>query len=92
MSLVIKLNRIVTNFKVIDSHLEDCHSKGQLEDPPMSRWQSFVPLANLPAAVNFTTEELTMLLQIKANALFNVICRLDAAHNALIDPLRTAEG
>jgi hypothetical protein len=89
-SLLIKLMRIHTGFRGLRLHFSECDSAGKRENPPLERWQSFIPLANLPEMVHFSPEETGLLLKIRADDLFNTIVNLDVIHNAVLEPMRTA--
>lgn len=83
-SLLFKLSRIASDFVQIHQHLEECcavRPEGQL-------WERIVPLGNLPLPINFSADEMALLLLQKDDDVFNAVVSLDGAHSSVIDILR----
>jgi len=57
-----------------------------MKDEP---WRFYTPLASLPKHVDFTSEEMGMLLQQKDDEVFNSTLQADVVHNAFVDALET---
>jgi hypothetical protein len=88
-SLLFKVHRIYANLHAIHTRLTAdvriMTEKGLRSDA----WQYVLPLAALPPQVRFTPEEMTMLLSLKDDALFNAVFDLDEDHNTLISAVET---
>lgn len=83
-SLLFKMLRIYSDFYAIHRHIEECFeeaAKKRFEGEP---WQFLLPLANLPDAINFSSDEMGMLLAQKNNDVFNLVLSMDVIHNSLI--------
>lgn len=67
--------------------MEECFEKLNAHggDEP---WQVFLPLINLPDSVNFSSDEMGMLLGLKDDNTFNATMELDVLHNSLIDAMK----
>jgi hypothetical protein len=89
-SLIMKMARLYSNIRTLHEHVEqDLKAAG---NPAGNLWQFVTPLANPPAPIYFTSEELGMLLGLKDNAVFNSVVSMDQIHNGLLDTMRAYTG
>jgi hypothetical protein len=87
-SLLFKTLRIHSNFYQIHRHLEDCFELAGKEDLEREPWQCYLPIANPRDSVDFSSEEMGMLLSQRDDDAFNLVVPLDAIHNSLIAAVR----
>ena len=88
-TLIVKLIKIHSNFRVLHQHLEKSFADGKELGPGAEPWQFVLPLASLPNPVFFAAEETGMLMAMGGGEVFNLVLTLDAAHNMQLDSLRT---
>lgn len=79
-SLMFKMLQIHSNLHVLNRHLEESFARAKGEP-----WQVVLPLANYPAKVHFSPDEMAMLLSLGDDDVFNRVLSLDQIHNARID-------
>ena len=84
-SLLVKMIRLHSNFQVFHKHFEDSFENEGTADSSREPWQFVLPIANLPPSVQFSPEELSMLLALKNNNVFNAVLPMDTIHNSLIE-------
>lgn len=82
-----KLIRIHSDINGIRRHLDECFARTRI-DPNAQPWQFTRPLANLPDAVHFASDEMGMLLGLRDDAVFGAVVELDLLHNTLIEGVR----
>lgn len=85
--LLLKVARMVSNFKFLDRFLESERESGThlgIADEP---WQYVRALPNPPSRVLLTDAELALLLEFAETDLFHEMFVLDETHNATIDLL-----
>ena len=87
-SLIIKMIKIYSNFSSINKHLEDSLANPEHIEGNPEPWQIVKPLAILPNPVFFSSEELSMLMSIGNDDVFNAVLPLDTVHNALSDTVQ----
>ncbi len=82
-SILFKLVRIQSNLYDLHLHLEESFATAnpQLLNEP---WRFVLPLANFPADVHFSPEEISLVLSFKEPELTDSLMSLDAIHNSLI--------
>jgi hypothetical protein len=71
------------------SHGLNQHLEGSFAQAKGEPWQIVVPLANYPAKVHFSPDEMAMLLSLGDDDLFNRILSMDQIHNGMIDVFET---
>lgn len=83
-ALVFKITQIYSHLRVFNKHIagsiESAKAEGFVGEP----WQMVVPIVNLPELVHFTTDEMTLLLALKENTLFNDLADMDERHNGTV--------
>lgn len=84
-SLLFKMSRIQSNIYGIHRYIEDCFESDAKEGLEREPWELFLPLANFPDLVQFSQEEMGMLLALKNDDVFNLVLSTDIVHNSLID-------
>lgn len=90
-SLFFKMVRIYSNIHNFGQHLEELFAAAKKDGFEGEPWQIYKPLANAPAPVHFSTDEMTMLLSLKDDDLFNELIPLDQVHNATLDIFHTLD-
>lgn len=88
-SLLIKTLRIHSNLGNLKQYLEGCFEEARKDGFKGRPWQIVRPLASLPSPVDYTTDELSLLLQLHETDLFNRLSELDAIHNNFIGNFST---
>lgn len=84
-SLLIKMIKIHSAFTHFHRHIEECLKRPIDEGRKIPPSQAVVPLANLPDKITFSADEMTMLLSLKNNELFNEMMDIDQIYNAALD-------
>ena len=88
-SLLIKTIRIQSNIaaiqKYITSSFDEAKNKGYNGKP----WQIVRPLASIPPRIDFSTDQLSLLLSLRDSDLFNRLSQLDGIYNNFLDILST---
>jgi len=87
-SIMFKVMRIHSNLFNLHLHLEESFSAAD----PRSHNEPFsfiLPLANSPADVHFTADEMSLVLSLKNPSLTGSLMSLDVIHNSLIDIFET---
>lgn len=83
-ALIFKVSRIHSHFYRFHRHMEEPFEKNPLPGASPEPWQVVQALANSFGEVHFTPDEMTMLLDLKNNDLFNDVVQLDDIHNSAI--------
>ncbi|MBL8628073.1 MAG: hypothetical protein JNM81_00485 [Rhodospirillaceae bacterium] len=86
-SLLLKTMKINAHLNQFQKHNE-FHFK-LADEQKLGAWQVVKAFANLPQQIHFSTDELTLLLSLNADDLFNEIVMLDEIHNDAIELFRT---
>jgi hypothetical protein len=87
-SLLFKMVRIHSDVYGIHHHIESCYVDVRQQGDEKEPWRFMIPLANPPAHVSFSSDEMGMLLGLKDNDVFNEVLDSDVAHNSLVDIVR----
>jgi hypothetical protein len=87
-SLQFKVVKIHSNINGIHNHIEQCYRAGRASDPSAEPWQFLLPLVNLSPLINFSADEMGMLLGLQHDDVFNRVVDLDTVHNSLIEAVR----
>lgn len=85
-SLIVKVIKIYSSVHMIHSHIEQCFERAETHGIGDEPWTFVQPLANRPLAVDFTAEEMGMVLS-KDHSVFNAVLPLDTIHNMLWETL-----
>ena len=83
-ALIIKLTKIHSDIRGIYEYLDHSLQK----DPKAEPWQLVRALASLPTPVRFTSEELSMLMGLDNNDVFNSVLNMDVAHDSTLELVR----
>ena len=84
-ALLYKLIRVYSNLYHLKEHLEESIAR----DRAAQSWTMVTPIANLPDAVFFSPEEMSVVLQLKDDNLFNQLLNLDTIHNSTLAAFAT---
>lgn len=83
-SLLFKMMRIHTNIVWIHFHMEDAFKKldgsGNIQEP----WQVLLPIVNTPDRIQFSPDEMAMLLRLKNDDVFNAMASMDTVNNMFV--------
>ena len=87
-ALLFKTIRIHSNFVGYSRHLVEADDRAKASNLPVG-WQSLLPLANAPDRVTYSSDEMSMLLSLKSDNVFNDVLNLDVIHNSTIEIFQT---
>ncbi|MDP6388571.1 MAG: hypothetical protein QF654_01590 [Alphaproteobacteria bacterium] len=87
-ALLFKMIRINSNFYGIHQHIEDRFADAAQREFKGEPWQFYLPIANPPDPVHFSSEEMGMLLALKNDDVFNTVLQTDVIHNSLIEVVK----
>ena len=87
-SLLFKMVRIYSNFHGMHRHIEEGFEEATKKGLGGEPWQFVLPLANPPDYVQFSSEEMGMLLTLKQDDVFNSVAEMDIIHNSLSDAVK----
>lgn len=89
-ALLFKMVRIHSTLTHMKSHIDECIGKlNEKQYAGSEPWQVTTPIANLTGDVNFSTDEMALLLSLKEDDLFNMVAPFDVIHNSAIKIFRT---
>jgi len=88
-SLVFKMVKIYSNLTHLRSHLQEAFASAATRGIHGEPWQFVLALANSPERVNFSADEMSMLLSLKDDGLFNNLVSMDVIHNSTLDVFLT---
>jgi hypothetical protein len=88
-SLLIKTIRIQSNIAAIQKYIASSFNEAKKAGYNGKPWQIVKPLASIPPRIDFTTEELSLLLSLRDSELFNSLSQLDNIYNNFMDILST---
>jgi len=71
-SLLFKMIRIHSDMYGISRHIESCFEDAKKRKFDGEPWQFFLPLANPPDPIHFSSDEMGMLLALKNDVAFNL--------------------
>jgi hypothetical protein len=87
-ALLFKVVRIHSDFYAIHRHIEECFEMARNNGFEGEPWQFVLPLANFPDQIQFSSDEMGMLLGLKDDDVFNNIVELDVIHNSIVDAVK----
>jgi len=88
-ALLFKVIRIHSNLHGLQQHLEETTAKIAENATDRRPWQCYLPLANMPPEVTFSTDEMAMLLALGDDDLFNGLVSFDEVHNGTISVVKS---
>jgi hypothetical protein len=88
-SLLFKMMRIHSNFGGIHRYIEESFDEAKARGLGGPSWQFLRPFANVPPPVDFSPDEMAMLLAQKDDGVFNAVLGADGIHNSYMEILRT---
>lgn len=88
-SLIVKMIAIHSTFYTFSQYLNECFAKEQASQSSREPWQFVLPLANLPNPILFSYDELSMLLALKEDDVFNSVFSMDRMHNGILETIST---
>jgi hypothetical protein len=83
-SFIVKMSLIYSHAVHLDHHMKQIFARVAQSGNSLELCQVATPIAPLPAAVEISKEELTLLLTLKLDNLFNDAAMMDERHNNLI--------
>jgi hypothetical protein len=87
-SLIFKSMRILSNIHVIQGHFVESDARAAADGVNAEPWEKYLPIANPPEPINFSSDEMGMLLGLKDDAIFNAMMDMDVRHNSIITTLK----
>ena len=84
-SLIVKMIKIYSNIRTLHEHLEECFGISSHKNPRNELWQHYKPLSTLPNPVFYSSEEMSMLMAMNNDQVFNLVLPLDTVNNTLLD-------
>lgn len=84
-AILFKLIKIHSRFKIFSDHIENAFAEAEAAPFQNEPWQFVRAVATNPSHVLFTADEMTLLITLKEDDLFNGILSLDDAHNTMVD-------
>ena len=88
-SLILKVARVHSNISNIHGHLEESFQRARQDDRAMEPWGFVRELAPLPNQVQFTYDELNMLMGLGNYDVFNSVLNMEPVHESTIELVRT---
>ena len=87
--ILFKMLRIHSNFSWVHRHIENCISEAaEMGKAHIDPWKVVTPIANPTNPVRFTTDEMSMLLSLNSEKVFNEVLQVDEIHNTFMDAIR----
>jgi hypothetical protein len=84
-SFVVRLSTLYSHLSQMDRHMKAVFAFiADHPDPKPEAWQVARPVSPLPSLIYFPTDELTLLLTLKLDNLFNDAAMLDEVHNTAV--------
>ncbi|KAA2236955.1 hypothetical protein [Salinarimonas soli] len=89
-SLLFKVLKVHALLDGLHSHMEEpfVGEKPRAAEAP-EPWQFYLPLANVPDRVEFSAQEMSLLLAIQEDEVFNDLMNLELKYNSTLDGLTT---
>ena len=84
-ALIVKLIKIYSNLSTLYQYIEYSFKQGEQLGTKAQPWQFVKPIASFPDTVSFTSEELSMLMAMGNDEVFNSVLSMDIAHNVQLD-------
>ena len=88
-SLILKVARIHSNISTIHGHLEEEFQRARQIEKAMEPWGFVRELAPLPSQVRFTYDELSMLMGLGNDDVFNTVLNMEPVHESTIELVKT---
>lgn len=88
-SLILKISRIHSNISTIHGHLEESFQMGEQNRATMEPWGFVRELATLPNPVRFLYDELSMLMGLGNDDVFNSVLNMEPVHDSMLELVRT---
>jgi hypothetical protein len=82
-SLLLDMSSIVSNLYRIWETLNS--AKKDIDREKIEPWQRFQPLANIPERINFSKDDLALLMSLRDDKVLNELLGFDRIHNSTID-------
>jgi hypothetical protein len=86
-SLVFKCMRILSNIHLIYGHFIESDARAATDGVNVEPWAKYLPIANPPEPINFSADEMGMLLGLKDAPVFNAMMDMDVRHNSIVATL-----
>lgn len=81
--IIYKLMAIASHYAVYKHHLDESYSAAA-EDPEVDEpWQFVLPMGDVPSPLQFTSAEMTLLVSLQMDEVFNSLLTLADAHNQM---------
>lgn len=90
-SLVVKVIKIHSNLRKLCEHFDDSFADAKHLEDQAEPWQFVRPLVSLPDPVFFSSKELSMLMSIGNDDVFNSVFPLDTVHNSLVSSVQISQ-
>ena len=90
-SLLFKMRRIHSNYIGVAGYIEECFAEAATKAMHDEPWRFLLPLPSLPKPVNFSSEEMGMLLAQRDDEVFNSMSETDELHNLHVEALATLQ-
>jgi hypothetical protein len=87
-ALLFKTGRIYSHARTFSEHMRAAYAAAKRDGFKGEAWQFVLPILNFPDRVEYTTDEMALLLSLKENELFNCLIQLDEIHNSTIEIFR----
>lgn len=87
-ALLFKMIRIYSNAVHLNTYIQECFEDAKRKSFKGEPWQFVRPLANPPNDIHFSADEMSLLLSLKDNDLFNLVVSQDVCHNSLNDAVK----
>ena len=84
-SLIVKMIKLYSNCHGVQQHLKDAFEEERELGTGREPWQFVLPLANLPMPIFLSSDELSMLMAMNNDDVFNTVFPLDTVHNSLLE-------
>jgi hypothetical protein len=86
-SLIFKVNRILANYIGLNRYIEECFEDAEKAGLKGEPWQFVMPMAWVPPPVEFSPDEMAVLLAQKNDELVNAMLGVDFDHNQAMGAL-----
>jgi hypothetical protein len=83
-ALLIKLSGLYSHLRLFERQVDEWFLRAPEFGTSAEPWQFATPILNLPDKISFSTDELSMLLALKNDALFNSMLSMDSVHNSIL--------
>ena len=90
-ALLFEMMRIHSNLKIIHDHIESRFAEAELKKSKEEPWQFYLPIANHPDPVHFTSEEMVMIFSLNKVDVLNALLPMDDIHNSIIQLIKVLD-